>query len=54
MPTSHGRYCYRCRNRISRKLRLCPICGAVNFKLIDYVFIALLTAAVVYAAWRWL
>ena len=52
MPTSHGRHCRRCRNRISRKIRVCPICGALNLKPLDYIFIALLLAAVVYAVGR--
>jgi hypothetical protein len=54
MTTSRGRYCGRCRNRISRKMRLCPVCGAVNFKPVDYLVLALLLAAGAYAAWRWL
>lgn len=54
MPTSHGRHCRRCRNRISRRVRLCPICGAFNLKAVDFVLVLLLSAAVVYAAWRWL
>jgi hypothetical protein len=54
MPTSHGRHCRRCRVRIPRKIRLCRICGALNFKFIDYVIFALLLAAGLYAAWRWL
>ena len=54
MPTSHGRHCRRCRNRISRRLRRCHVCGALNLKTVDYVTIILLSAAAVYAALRWL
>lgn len=50
MPSSHGRYCRRCRNRISRKIRSCPVCRAVNLKPSDYLALALLLVA---AAW-WL
>ena len=53
MPTSRGRYCRRCRNRISRKVRLCRICGAVNLKAVDYLLAILLLSAGAYAAWRW-
>jgi hypothetical protein len=53
MPTSHGRHCRRCRVRISRKMRLCPVCGAVNLKALDYVLLA--AAAIISAvlAGRW-
>lgn len=45
MPTSRGRHCRRCHTRISRRMRLCPICKAVNLKSFDYVIIALLLLA---------
>jgi RNA polymerase subunit RPABC4/transcription elongation factor Spt4 len=54
MLTSHGRYCRRCRNRISRRISRCPICGAINLKARDYLMILLLLAAAMFAAWRWL
>lgn len=41
-----GRYCRRCRNRISRKLRLCRVCGTINLKRADYALLALLAAGV--------
>lgn len=51
MPTSHGRHCRRCRNRISRRIRLCPVCGALNLKYADYIIFATLLLA---AAASWL
>jgi hypothetical protein len=54
MPTSSGRLCRRCRIRISRKIRLCRVCGAVNLKPVDYIIFALLLAAGAYAVWRWI
>ena len=53
MPTSRGRHCPRCRSRISRRIRLCPVCGRVNLKPIDYLFAALLAGAAVFALLRW-
>jgi hypothetical protein len=54
MPTSLGRYCRRCRYRISRRVRLCPVCGAVNPKGVDYLALAVaLFAAGVFALWWW-
>lgn len=53
MPTSHGRYCRRCRVRIPRKIRLCRLCGALNLKFVDYVLLALLLLSGMYAASRW-
>ena len=54
MSTSRGRHCRRCDNRISRRIRLCHICGALNLKPVDYVLASLLAAAVVHVLWRWL
>jgi predicted amidophosphoribosyltransferase len=58
MPTSRGRsrgrYCPRCRNRISRKVRLCPICGALNLKAVDYLLAASALAGAALVIWRWL
>ena len=53
MPTPYGRHCRRCRTRIPRKVRLCPICKAVNLKPFDYVLFALLLACAAALAWRW-
>lgn len=54
MPASHGRHCRRCHVRISRKLRLCRICGAVNLKAVDYVLLAAAATAAAVLAWHWL
>lgn len=49
---SHGRHCRRCRVRLSRRLRLCPVCRAVNLKPLDYLFIPVLLAGLAALAWR--
>lgn len=53
MPTSHARHCRRCRARISHKIRVCPICRAVNLKPFDYVIIAFLLAGCAVLLWLW-
>ena len=52
MPTSHGRRCRRCRRRIPRGARFCPLCRTVNLKPLDYVLLALLLLAAAFAALR--
>jgi hypothetical protein len=52
MPASRGRHCRRCRVRLSRRLRLCPVCRAVNLKPVDYAFVTLLLAGLVVLASR--
>lgn len=54
MTDSHGRHCRRCRTRISRHVRLCPVCRALNLKPVDYVLVPLLLAGVALLALRWL
>lgn len=49
-----GRYCRRCRNRISRKLRLCRVCGKLNLKPADYLLLALLAAGALLALRRFM
>ena len=51
MRPSLGRHCRRCRTRISRSLRRCPVCGAVNLKPVDYLLIAALLAGLAALAW---
>lgn len=56
MPASHGRHygrhCRRCRVRISRRTRRCPVCRALNLKPVDYLLIPALLAGVAALAWR--
>jgi RNA polymerase subunit RPABC4/transcription elongation factor Spt4 len=53
MPASRGRHCRRCRARISHRLRLCPLCRAVNLEPVDYVIITLSLAGLAALALRW-
>lgn len=53
MPASRGRHCRRCRTRISRHKRICPVCKAVNPKPVDYVLLLLLLAGLIILALRW-
>lgn len=51
-PKRHGRHCRRCRIRISRGTRLCPVCRKLNLKPADYLLLTLLAAAAVAALSR--
>lgn len=53
MPASRGRHCRRCRARISHRLRVCPLCRAVNLKPVDFVLLLLLLAGLIILALRW-
>jgi hypothetical protein len=50
MPRPHGRHCRRCYVRIPRRSRICPVCRALNPKLVDYVLAGALLATMV--VWR--
>lgn len=51
MPHSKGRHCRRCHIRIQRRKRLCPVCGALNLKVVDYALFAMVALA--YLVWAW-
>lgn len=53
MPPSQARHCRRCRARISHKLRICPLCRAVNLTHVDYWIIVLLLTGLSLAALWW-
>ena len=53
MPPSPARHCRRCRARISNKLKVCPLCRAVNLTPVDYWIVVLsLTGLCLAALWR--
>lgn len=53
MPASRGHHCRRCRARISHRMRVCPLCRAMNLKPVDYALIPLLLAGLIILALRW-
>ena len=53
MSASRGRHCRRCRTRISHRVRVCPVCRALNLKPLDYLLIVMLLAGLAALALRW-